>query len=68
MGNPYPEEERDIELIKTLCESHVGLQRYLSHHLRNSLMAIEAGIYKNDMEMVREAKEHIIEDLQKVLL
>lgn len=68
MGSTYPEEERDIELIKTLCETHVGLQRYLSHHLRNSLMIIEAGLWKNDLEMVRQAKDHITEDLQKVNL
>ena len=66
MGNPYPEEPRDIIEIQKLIEENVCLKRYLSHHLRNSLIKIDDIFSVQDFSMIPLMIDHIIEDLERV--
>ena len=66
MGNPYPEEFRDIIEIQKLIEEHVCLKRYLSHHLRNSLIKIDDLFSMQDFSRIPSMIDHILEDLKRV--
>ena len=66
MGNPYPEEFRDIIEIQKLIEEHVCLKRYLSHHLRNSLFKIDDLFSMQDFSRIPSMIDHIINDLERV--
>lgn len=66
MGTIYEQEPQDIIEIRKLIKENECLKRYLSHHLRGELQIIENGIYAQDFSMIQIAKEHILEDIERV--
>jgi len=66
MGNIYARETRDIEEVRELVKKHQCLGRYLSHHIRNSLMRMDLGIMRKDWKVIEAESNHIIQDLEEV--
>ncbi len=66
MGNPYPGEEKHIEIIRKAVEEHPEIREFFCHHFRNSLTAIMVGARLNRLEAVIEESQHMLEDMERV--
>jgi hypothetical protein len=63
MGANYAGEEKAIEELRALSPE---AKEFLSHHLRNSLTAIIAGIESGKLEVAKQEAWHIIDDLIRI--
>ena len=61
MGADFPEQKEAVEEVRALSDDARG---WLGHHMRNSLCAISILSNVGEMEKLKEAIEHMEEDLK----
>ncbi len=66
MGVPLRTHKQDVDEVKKLVGRYPVLSRYLSHHIKTSIVGIRYNIELGKTEVIKDVTDHMLADLEAV--